>query len=117
MRHSPNTGIILKKFTATNFIYQESGKMVAALNNNGPLSIAVDATSWRDYVGGIVQHHCKGKELNHAVQVVGYKLDGPIPYWIVKNSWGEDFGNHGYIYIKMGENVCGIAETVGWVNF
>ena len=30
-----------------------------------------------------------------------------MPYWIVKNSWGSDFGDHGYLYIKIGDNLCG----------
>ena len=36
-------------------------------------------------------------------------------YWIVKNSWGSDCGEKGYIRLKM-ENTCGIASYVGWPN-
>lgn len=32
---------------------------------------------------------------------------GEVPYYIVRNSWGSDFGHDGYLYIKIGENVCG----------
>lgn len=32
---------------------------------------------------------------------------GDVPFYIVRNSWGTDFGNNGYLYIKYGENVCG----------
>lgn len=30
-----------------------------------------------------------------------------MSYWIVRNSWGSSFGDNGYLYIKMGDNLCG----------
>jgi len=41
------------------------------------------------------------------VQIVGYDTTGPVPYYIVRNSWGKDFGIDGYIHIAMGRNLCG----------
>lgn len=32
---------------------------------------------------------------------------GHIWYWIVRNSWGKDYGEQGYLKIKMGDNLCG----------
>ena len=32
---------------------------------------------------------------------------GVVPYWIVRNSWGTEFGDQGYLYIEMGKNLCG----------
>lgn len=34
-------------------------------------------------------------------------VSGEIPYWIVQNSWGTTWGDKGYVYIKIGGNVCG----------
>lgn len=42
----------------------------------GPLAAIVDAVSWQDYLGGIIQHHCSSQWSNHAVLVVGYDTTG-----------------------------------------
>jgi len=73
-----------------------------------PISICVDATIWQTYVSGIItsKSDC-GIALDHCVQAVGY--NSKKKYWIVRNSWGTDWGNDGYIYVQAGKNNCGIA--------
>ena len=89
--------------------------MLQVLAQKGPLAVNVDALSWHDYVGGVVQHHCTSTNMNHAVQIVGYNLQSPIPYYIVRNQWGGSFGEHGYMRIKYGSNVCGVAQQPSYV--
>ena len=61
-----------------------------------------------------------GTELNHAITIVGYSnLDSDSkPYWIVRNSWGADWGEDGYIRIAIqeGDGVCGINMEVTFPN-
>ena len=46
------------------------------------------------------------------LQIVGYDLTGSVPYYLVRNTWGEAFGIDGYLKIAIGKNLCGIAEEV-----
>jgi len=53
--------------------------------------------------------------VNHAVLVVGYNTteDGK-DYWIVKNSWGKNWGIDGYFWIERGTNMCGLAACASY---
>lgn len=50
--------------------------MMGQLVERGPLAAVVDAVSWQDYMGGIIQHHCSSQCSNHAVLVIGYDTTG-----------------------------------------
>ncbi len=80
--------------------------MAEYLSTMGPLSICVDASSWQDYNGGIL-NDC-GDNVDHCVLLVGYNLVHSTPYWIVKNSWGASWGYDGYLYVQYGSNQCDI---------
>lgn len=85
---------------------------------HGPVTAAVNAKYWKYYLGGIIKRACigRGKNLNHVIQVVGYDRTSEIPYYILKNSWGESFGDNGYVKVEMFKNTCGIAEEIGVIN-
>lgn len=110
----------VRAFTCENLVGQED-RMVEYLARVGPLTVGVNAASWQYYLDGVIQHHCEaggaaGALLNHAVQVVGYDRSGELPHFIVRNSWGERFGDRGMVRIRMGGNVCGIASQVSAVS-
>jgi len=71
-----------------------------------PLSICVDAEPWQDYRGGVMTHQECATSLDHCVQLTGY--NGAV--WNVRNSWGENWGESGYIRLQMGYNTCGMAN-------
>ncbi|XP_041075580.1 cathepsin O isoform X2 [Polyodon spathula] len=104
-------GVSIKGYEAYDFSGQEE-KMMEKLVQWGPLVVTVDAVSWQDYLGGVIQHHCSSQEANHAVLITGFDRTGEVPYWIVRNSWGTSWGNEGYVYIEIGGNICGIADSV-----
>ncbi|BFZ14671.1 hypothetical protein BsWGS_17709 [Bradybaena similaris] len=102
--------VFVKDYFCDSLVGKET-EMLQLLAEHGPVAVAVDATTWHNYIGGIIQFHCS-QNINHAVQIVGYDLTGDVPYYIIRNSWGSDFGDHGYMYIKYGDNLCGLAVEV-----
>lgn len=81
------------------------------LENQGPLAVSVDATSWFSYESGIFDTCNKTHiDLDHAVQLVGFGTDPKLgQYWIVRNSWGTLWGENGYIRLhKSSEISCGV---------
>lgn len=107
---SPNSGIQLTKY-----ICGAGEDFLQASLQKGPVAVAVDATSWIHYIGGIIKFHCE-KKLNHAVLVVGYDMEGEVPYYLIQNSWGNDWGENGYLKIRMGKELCGIDQQIGLVE-
>ena len=81
--------------------------------STGPLSIALNAEMLQFYHKGIFNPvFCNPKNLDHAVLLVGWGTEGSKPYWIVKNSWGPSWGEHGYFRILRGKGVCGVNTQV-----
>ncbi|XP_075982157.1 cathepsin O-like [Anticarsia gemmatalis] len=111
------TGVMVQSFTCDDFVGAED-KILQALATHGPVTVAVNALTWQNYLGGIIQFHCSGApaDLNHAVEIVGYDLTADVPHYIAKNSWGKDFGNGGYINLAIGSNICGLANEVATVD-
>jgi C1A family cysteine protease len=91
-------------------------QLKGAVQQVGPISIGVGAgnPAWFNYAGGIIDdaNVCK-PNLDHAVLLVGYGSENGKDYWIVKNTWGADWGENGYvrILISSGFGVCGVNMT------
>lgn len=90
--------------------------------NQQPISVAIDASSkeFQHYSSGVIDSSSCYTELNHGVAVVGYGEKNNQKYWIVKNSWGINYGMDGYVLIGRTdktdnkESSCGIAMSVSF---
>jgi len=92
--------------------------LLEAVATVGPVSIAVDASiGWQLYFGGIMHGTlCSSnpKKMDHGVAIVGYGTEHGKDYWIVRNSWGSGWGEHGYVRIIRGKNACGLANAASY---
>jgi C1A family cysteine protease len=85
-----------------------------------PVSVAVEAdqNSFQFYSGGVMTKAC-GTNLDHGVLAVGYGTVGGQDYYLVKNSWGADWGAKGYIMLGRGAafgaaGQCGIQMAASY---
>jgi cathepsin F/cysteine peptidase B len=94
--------------------YTVSGEsnMAAWVQQHGPLSVCLDASSWNSYTGGIMKS-C-GKQVDHCVQAVGVDASSS-GYWKVRNSWGTSWGESGFIRLAYGANTCAITNDPTYV--
>ena len=88
----------------------------------GPVSIAIeaDAAIFQSYSSGVITSSLCGTKLDHGVLIVGYGEENGIKYWLVKNSWGSNWGDNGFVKIERSESakddgVCGIAMQPSFV--
>jgi cysteine peptidase B len=81
-------------------------EMVDYVLSTGPLSICAASSDWYTYVGGVMTS-CGG-EVDHCIQVVG--VDKEQGFWKVRNTWGDDWGEDGYLRISLGSNTCGLLD-------
>ncbi len=88
--------------------------LTAAVASAGPASVAMNFGDLAFYHSGVYNNtDCprERKDLHHAMLVVGY---GP-GYYVVKNSFGEDWGERGYLRVaRNGQNICGIATRAAY---
>merc|ERR1719230_1311553 len=79
-----------------------SGKdaMQKEILKNGPIACGIDAEPILEYTEGVVDE--RGSMVDHVVSVVGWGEEAGASYWIVRNSWGEYWGEMGYVRVAFG---------------
>uniref|UniRef100_A0A452U2J3 Procathepsin L n=1 Tax=Ursus maritimus TaxID=29073 RepID=A0A452U2J3_URSMA len=116
-KFQPSKAIAFVKDVA-NITINDERAMVEAVALYNPVSFAFEVTSdfmiYRKGVYSSTSCHKTPDKVNHAVLAVGYGEQNGIPYWIVKNSWGPQWGMNGYFLIERGKNMCGLAACASY---
>ncbi|KAK9743435.1 hypothetical protein RND81_03G239100 [Saponaria officinalis] len=113
---------IAAKVSNFSVVSTDEDQIAANLVKNGPLAIGINAAYMQTYMHGVSCPYICTRRLDHGVLLVGYGSAGfaPVrlkekPYWIVKNSWGPNWGEEGYYKICRGRNICGVDSMVSTV--
>jgi len=109
--------------TAYGMVSQTVGDLEAAVARQ-PISIAIEADQpvFQHYTSGVLTDDACGQKLDHGVLIVGYGVEkglfGSTEYWKVKNSWGDSWGDKGFIRIARGKSAgygeCGVREMASY---
>jgi len=87
--------------------------MIKEIYARGPISCGIDAAPIVDYTGGI--YVGDGEYIDHVISVVGWGTDTSLGrYWIVRNSWGEYWGEFGYIRVAFGS--LHVEDQCAWAT-
>lgn len=93
--------------------------MMAEIYARGPISCGIDASYIEDYTGGVFTQTPADWSIDHIISLAGWgvaEVDGQeIPYWVLRNSWGTYWGEHGWMRIIRGKNALGLESQCNWV--
>ena len=90
--------------------------IMAEVYARGPVAAGIDANPLDQYVGGVITD-TPAYEINHIVSIVGWgETKKGVKYWVVRNSWGEYWGEMGYFRIARGVKALGIEDECSWAT-
>jgi len=104
-----NQGVKVTKAVTTRTGDETTLKKLVA--QEGAVIVGVQAKGAFGYYQSGIFDGCTGSSVDHAVTVVGYGTENGVDYWLIKNSWGETWGEKGYIRMKRGVKMCGIGDV------
>jgi len=89
-------------------------RMAAEIHKNGPIACGIDAMPIEKYTGGIIS--TPSSNIDHVISVTGWGKDAATgkQYWNVRNSWGEYWGEMGYVRVEKGNNALSLESQCAW---
>lgn len=93
--------------------------VMAEIFARGPIQASINGTAIKNYKGGIITDRIyENIGHNHGVSIVGWGVDEFTgkKHWIVRNSWGEFWGELGMFRVEVGRNLLGIENHLAWAT-
>jgi len=96
----------------------DTNAMMAEIYARGPIACSINAGPMDTYTGGIINDDTTSKDTDHVVSIYGWGTDSSsgLQYWIIRNSWGEYWGEMGHFRIVRGRDQLGIEGNCAWVT-
>jgi len=108
-----NYGIMDMNYIFPIFPKVTEDEIKKALLNYGAVTTGVYVgSSFVNYTGGVFSENSQNNMPNHAVVIIGW--DDSRQAWLIRNSWGEDWGDNGHMWLKYGTNKVGTGAS--WVE-
>eukprot|EP00644_Phytophthora_capsici_P014141 jgi/Phyca11/99007/e_gw1.3.752.1 len=98
--------------TGYEMVDDASGLVTAVTKQPVIIAVASGNNAWKQYTGGVISS-CDTSELDHAVVVVGY-TDSE---WKIRNSWGDSWGEEGYIRLERTSDSTGTCGMYGDMSY
>ena len=79
-------------------------EIMAEIFVRGPVAATINAEPIVEYMGGVFTEEGHPTESNHIVSIVGWGTDPDtgVKYWIIRNSWGQYWGELGFLFLEFG---------------
>jgi cathepsin X len=96
--------------------------IMAEIYARGPVKASIHAQGILDYKGGIISNtsgdYVWNTTHNHGVSLVGWGYDEATDtqHWIIRNSWGQYWGELGFFRLQLGLNLLGIESNIAWAT-
>lgn len=103
-----------KHFGQTPYSLDSSEEQIKKeLMTHGPAEAAFSVyADFMQYKSGVYKHITGAEMGGHAVKIMGWGEEAGVPYWLVANSWNNDWGDEGFFKILRGSNECGIESEI-----
>jgi len=102
-------------FATSYSIGSDQTQIMQEIMTNGPVEAAFTVyADFESYNGGVYTHVTGDYLGGHAIKILGWGVDSATstPYWLVANSWNEQWGENGFFRIKRGSDECGIEDEI-----
>lgn len=117
---------IIPKEDKSNPDYDLVKAIQAEILARGPVAATINAEPIVAYQGGVFTDDTNSQSTNHIVSIVGWGQftdkdsstgeDVKKTYWIIRNSWGQYWGELGYVRVEAGKNILGIEGEIAWAT-
>jgi len=98
-------------YGATAYSIRTPSQIQKEIMTNGPVEASFTVyADFPSYKSGVYQHVSGGQLGGHAIKILGWGVEDNTKYWLVANSWNEDWGDKGFFKILRGEDECGIED-------